>query len=222
MTQQDVDRLLREAHRHWFEDGLPEMGLGLLFLAIGGHFALRVALVASGLLAGVVSVTLPLLIVAYALGMRSLVFALKKRYTLPHRAHPIRPPGEWQRRWALTISGGALAILIVWGTANLARQGGRPAGDWMPLLIALAIGVTYVYLGNRLSLVRFYVIAALSGLWGALSVVVAAGGRAAALYFGLLGLSVLISGLYNLILHLRARSRPQGPTRRPPHPSSEE
>jgi hypothetical protein len=222
MTQQDVDRLLREAHRHWFEDGLPEMALGLLFLAIGGYLALRVALVTSGLLAGVVSVTLPLLIVAYALGMRSLVFALKKRYTLPHRAHSLRPPGEWQRRWALTISGGALAILIVWGTAQLAREAGRPAGDWMPLLIALAIGVTYLYLGNRLFLVRFYVIAALSGLWGALSGVIAVGGNASALYFGLLGLSVLISGLYHLTLYLRARPRSQGPTGNTPQPSSEE
>ena len=132
MTQQDVDRLLREAHRHWFEDGLPEMALGLLFLAIGGYLALRVALVTSGLLAGVVSVTLPLLIVTYALGMRSLVFALKKRYTLPHRAHSLRPPGEWQRRWALTISGGALAILIVFlflgfgaGVLNVLRAAGQ-------------------------------------------------------------------------------------------------
>lgn len=222
MTQQDVDRLLREAHRHWFEDGLPEVALGLLFLAIGGYLALRVAVVASGLVAGLISVTLPLLIVAYALGMRSLVFALKKRYTLPHRAHALHPPGEWQRRWALTISGGALAISVVWGTARLAGQGGRPAGDWMPLLIALALGVTYLYLGDRLSLVRFHVIAALSGLWGALSVALAGGGRAAALYSVLLGISVLISGLYHLILYLRARSWPQGPARRPPHPPSEE
>jgi len=166
MTHQDVDRLLREAHRHWFEDGLPEMALGLLFLAIGGYLALRATPVPAGLLAGAVSVTLPLLIIAYALGMRSLVFAVKKRFTLPQRAHTMRPPGEWQRRWALTISGATLAVLVVWGTAQLARDGGRPAGDWLTLLIALAIGVTYLYLGDRLLLVRFYVIAALSGLWG--------------------------------------------------------
>ena len=208
MTHQDVDRLLREAHRHWFEDGLPEMALGLLFLAIGGYLALRATPVPAGLLAGAVSVTLPLLIIAYALGMRSLVFAVKKRFTLPQRAHTMRPPGEWQRRWALTISGATLAVLVVWGTAQLARDGGRPAGDWLTLLIALAIGVTYLYLGDRLLLVRFYVIAALSGLWGALSSVLVPGGTlAAAGYAALLGLSVLTSGVYHLVAYLRRAPR---------------
>ncbi|NLD74851.1 MAG: hypothetical protein GX649_19300 [Chloroflexi bacterium] len=205
MSQQDVDRLLREAHRHWFEDGLPEAALGVLFLAIGGFLLLRATLTVTGLLAGLVSLTLPLVILVYAVWMRNLVFTLKKRFTLPHRPHPRQPVGEWQRRWAMTISGAALAMFVVWGTASLAQAGGRSAGDWVPLLIALGIGVTYLYLGNRLLLARFYVLAALSGLWGALSSMAAEGALAAAVYFGLLGLSVLASGLYHLVAHLRGR-----------------
>lgn len=205
MSQQDVDRLLREAHRHWFEDGLPEAALGVLFLAIGGFLLLRATLTVTGLLAGLVSLTLPLVILVYAVWMRNLVFTLKKRFTLPHRPHPRQPVGEWQRRWAMTISGAALAMFVVWGTASLAQAGGRSAGDWVPLLIALGIGVTYLYLGNRLLLARCYVLAALSGLWGALSSMAAEGALAAAVYFGLLGLSVLASGLYHLVAHLRGR-----------------
>ena len=205
MSQQDVDRLLREAHRHWFEDGLPEAALGVLFLAIGGFLLLRATLTVTGLLAGLVSLTLPLVILVYAVWMRNLVFTLKKRFTLPHRPHPRQPVGEWQRRWAMTISGAALAMFVVWGTASLAQAGGRSAGDWVPLLIALGIGVTYLYLGNRLLLARFYVLAALSGLWGALSSMAAEGALATAVYFGLLGLSVLASGLYHLVAHLRGR-----------------
>ena len=105
----------------------------------------------------------------------------------------------------MTISGAALAMFVVWGTASLAQAGGRSAGDWVHLLIALGIGVTYLYLGNRLLLARFYVLAALSGLWGALSSMAAEGALAAAVYFGLLGLSVLASGLYHLVAHLRGR-----------------
>jgi len=205
MSQQDVDRLLREAHRHWFEDGLPEAALGVLFLAIGGFLLLRATLTVTGLLAGLVSLTLPLVILVYAVWMRNLVFTLKKRFTLPHRPHPRQPVGEWQRRWAMTISGAALAMFVVWGTASLAQAGGRSAGDWVPLLIALGIGVTYLYLGNRLLLARFYVLAALSGLWGVLSSMAAEGALATAVYFGLLGLSVLASGLYHLVAHLRGR-----------------
>jgi len=215
MQQKELQGLLRRAHRYWFEDGLPEMAIGLLFGLLGLYFALRGATALHDGLNRAVSIGGILLIVAYALLLNRLVMLAKERITFPRTGYVSYRPSSALRRVVSTATSVGVALATVWGAAYLARSHGESVDVWQPLVAGFFIGLAFLYLGRRLSLIRFYGHGLFSGMWGALVVVssidAASGGVA---YFGGVGTVLVFSGVLQLGAYLRStESRPEGNAR---------
>ncbi len=213
MTDNDVQRLLRQAHRAWFLDGLPQAFQGVLLLAAAAYFWWRGSAPAAGALTSLIAVGAPCAILAYGVGMRSILLAVKRATTLSRRVPLPAMWGEPRRRRTLALSGTVLAVSTIWATARTARpQVADATSLWMALFFSLGLGVAMLLLGERLCLLRFHLLAALSGLLGALSVyVVPTGGPvpASAVYLGAMGAALTVSGIVHLIW-FTAKSSPAG------------
>ncbi|NLD44770.1 MAG: hypothetical protein GX657_14895 [Chloroflexi bacterium] len=214
MTDNDVQRLLRQAHRAWFLDGLPQAFQGVLLLAAAAYFWWRGSEPAAGPLTSLIAVGAPCAILAYGVGMRSILLAVKKATTLSRHVPLPEMWGEPLRRRALALSGTVLAGSTIWATARTARL--QTVADatlsWMALFFSLGLGVAMLLLGERLCLLRFHLLAALSGLLGALSVYVAPTAGpvpASAVYLGAMGAALTVSGIGHLVW-FAAKSSPAG------------
>ncbi len=118
---------------------------------------------------------------------------------------------EQRRRRALSAAAAVLAVAVVWGTLGVSRMAGDSPSmaRWTPLFLALGLGVALLYLGHRLSLQRFHVLSAVSGVLGALAATrVTEPGPipAGAAYLGLMGVALSASGVIHLVRALLRRA----------------
>jgi len=207
MTPHDAARLMRQVVRAWYADGLPEIAHGNLLLGASAYLVWRESAPAAGALTILIRYSVPVLILGYTLGMRHLVFALKKVLTMGYRLPVLVGWGEVRRRRTLTMAGSVLAVAVIWGTARHARLGdaGGSLAGWLALFLALALGVAMLLLGDRLFLLRFHLLAAASGVLGAIAVGLMPDGSPVspgAAYLGVMGAALITSGIMHLVLHV--------------------
>ncbi|HEV8412508.1 MAG TPA: hypothetical protein VGQ49_02860 [Bryobacteraceae bacterium] len=100
----DIDDVKRNAQRHWMEDGLSEILVGLLFIIIGGGLLLKLALprwLTLDLLSSALTA-------AGALGLSWGFKKLKERITLPRSGYVVLPEPTRTRRM---LTFGSVAVL---------------------------------------------------------------------------------------------------------------
>jgi len=198
---------MRQVQRAWYGDGIVEVTHGLLLLLIALYAFWRDTHLSTDAAVTVVRYVSPLLILVAAFAARRGAVLLKKRLTV---GRPLAVYDVWtegRRRRALWLAGVTLAAGVVWGTVRLSRasSGEVPVSRWTSLFLGLGLGVAFLYLANRLSLLRFHVLAAASGLLGAAaaalteeSTVVSAG----VAYLVAMGALLLGSGAVHLLRFL--------------------
>jgi hypothetical protein len=100
----DIDDVKRNAQRHWMEDGLSEILVGLLFIIIGGGLLLKLALprwLTLDLLSSALTA-------AGALGLSWGFKKLKERITFPRSGYVVLPEPTRTRRM---LTFGSVAVL---------------------------------------------------------------------------------------------------------------
>lgn len=201
----DVEQVRKRVYRYWYEDGLAEIATGCLFILIGLVIVAQGLVPAGSPLAAIAGLAFPIVVVGGILAVRRLVNIAKERITYPRTGYvQYGRPGP-RRRWLAAVFGGSMgivvAILFTSGPASLV---------WLPLFQGLIIGAFWLYLGTRLDLIRFYVLAALSALIG---IALALGGLAdptgSAAYFGGMGIVMVAGGGLALRSYLR-QTQPAG------------
>lgn len=209
MNQTNLETARKRTERYWYEDGIWEIGFGLINLLLAGYFALA-RWVLSGQLPAPVLVVLQLAVLLAIFGvMGRLVRYLKERITYPRTGYVAyrRGPLKARARRILLIglvSGGVAAGLALLSNASALRS-------YTTLISGVVISAMLVYLGARYDLLRMYGQAALT-LAISLSISLLPVGEEAArsLFFGGYGLIFLISGSLVLAGYLRRTQPPTG------------
>jgi hypothetical protein len=208
--ENDVERRFRDAtrraRRHWYDDGLAELLLGFVFLAVGAHFGLDAALGGRdrgwGLFPNLLTMVL---VIAVALVARSAIRRAKERYVYPRTGFVQYPQSRRLPRWVNGLLAGATAGL----TASLLRR--APGVDaWIPALLGFLLGAVLLWQGRAAGVARLTALGLVSGLAGvSVSLLALSSDAAAALLFGLLGFAALVSGALALHRYLRDAPPPE-------------
>jgi len=197
-----IERLQRRARQYWWEDGLWELAIAVVFLLIALMFLVQTLAAPDSALQHFADVGLPIIVVACALFGQKAVARVKERLTYRRSGYVVyRRPAPWRR--LLTAGMGlAMGILFAWLLSTSAS-----VTALLPALQGLIVSLALLYAGHTFGLWRFYVLAALSVVTGAVCVLSELGGTvAAAVGFGVPGVGFLLSGLLTLIVYLRRTS----------------
>ena len=204
----DVDRAQRRARQYWFDDGLTDIGIGILFLAIGLLFLVEAYAPPGSLPGSFSAVGIVVLVAGGGWLINRAVRLAKRRITYPRTGYVrYRQPARSPRRRLLVVVLGAtvslLTVLILFATAPASLA-------WIPALQGVFIGAFVLYAGHSVGLVRFYLLAILSFVVGPLLSLVGLGDTlGTGVYFAVMGSAFLLSGIVTLLGYLRT-TRPSG------------
>jgi hypothetical protein len=198
------DEAPRRAGRYWYEDGLVEIGTGLLFLLLAGLFAVEALAPAGALPPWFSAAGIPLIILGGIVLLGLGLGALKRRLTYPRTGYVAYPPTRPIRKALAAIIGGTVGLLLVllllahpeWLKALPAVQGAAVAAVW--LLLSLRMGVPRMAMQGLLALAAG-VAASLAGLQTSL---------ATASVFGAAGVGSFTSGVFVLVRYLQTTAPP--------------
>jgi hypothetical protein len=208
MQRDPVIEATKRAQRYWYEDGIWEIGFGLLNLLLCGYYFLVQFERWAGPL-----VFIPLLLqVALIIGagwlINRVVTFLKERITYPRTgyvAYRKLSPMSRLKRMLLT---GAIAMVTAGLVGAVAATGGEKS--IVPLAAGALLAGVMVYLGYRFGLARMYGMAVLLViLGGGIFISGLSDTQGSAVFFGGFGLLLLLSGGLTLLVYLR-RTRASG------------
>ncbi len=124
-TSNDIDRLMKQTQRYWYEDGFWDMGLGSFSLLAGFISAVQ-ALAPRDLLPGpLVDIAGPLLLIGGGFAITWMINRLKSNVTFPRTGYvnyERRGPGRLVRLVALALLAAAMAagtVVVNRNTLNL-------------------------------------------------------------------------------------------------------
>jgi len=198
----DVEKRVK---RYWYSDGIAELSSGGMFILLGLYFGIQGYFGEDSLVGTSFRVSLVLIMIAGIYGVRWLVNTLKTRVTYPRTGYVEYRKDERdlkQRRYVVM----AVALVIAMASVILVRliQG----LDSMVLITGVLVAIVFVALrGKSSGVTRFYMMGGFSLLLGiGLSVSGLSDEYNLALFYGLLGVVIMVSG--GLVLHRYLNENP--------------
>jgi hypothetical protein len=181
--------------RYWYSDGIAELSSGGMFVLLGVYFGIQGYLGENSSVSVLLQVGLVSLMIAGVISVSWLVNTLKNRLTYPRTGYVeyhLNEKDARQRRYAVMAV--ALIMLIVWTVLFKYRY--IRGFDSMVLVTGILAGVVFFTLRGKSSRVkRFDVLGAFSMLLGiGLSLSGLSEVFRLALFFGSLGIALLLSG----------------------------
>lgn len=197
----NIDKVVRRTYGYFYDDGLVEMALGLLFIAVGLWLVLWSGLASPGFLGLLLAIGLPLLIFGGALLFKRLIRKLKERITYPRTGYVSYRQNQPDRgRWLFIGTALLLTLLAVLLPGSF---------NQMSVMVGALLGVILIYMGYRVEVRRFYLVGFVAIILG---FGLAQTGLEEVLALGLLfigaGVTLLIAGAMTLILYLRRHPAP--------------
>ena len=193
MNNDDMKQVEKRVRRYWYADGIAELASGGMFLLLGLYFGVLGYFKEGSLISVILQVSMILVFIGGAFGVRWLVNTLKSRLTYPRTGfveYRVKDGDTRKRRWVIVVSAmviSAASIVLVDYIRGL---------ESMVFITGLLVGVIFIALRGRSSgLKRFYL---LGGLAIILGIALAYSGLSQVytltLFYGLLGIAILISG----------------------------
>ena len=198
MTTQ-FEQAPRAAFRYWYDDGLVEIGTGLLFLTLSALFAVEGLAPAGSLPAGFSAFGLPVILLGGMVVVGLALRWLKERLTYPRTGYVAYSRTRPIRKVLAGVIGGLVSLSLVVALAS------RP--EWLAALPALqgaAVAAVCILLGYRMGALRLAaqgLVALAAGLIASFTGLETYVGTA--VVFGAVGLASLISGTLVLAYYLR-------------------
>lgn len=193
---QEIKKLMQDAYRYFYDDGLVELAIGGLFVIIAAAMLVMKLFVLGTPYAWLMGVILPVLVIGLTFGTKSLLEMLKERLTYRRTGYVRYRDQPSRGRWVVIIGAVALGVIAIvfqpeWSQYMSIYEGG---------LLAIIL----VYMGYRVGLVRLYVLATIAALAG---IGAAQAGLddllGSTVTFGVAGLALMVSGALTLIVYLR-------------------
>ncbi len=207
MKDDEIKEVERRVKRYWYTDGIAELASGGMFVLLGLYFGIQEYLGEQSLVSVILQASLVLLMIGGVFGVRWLVNALKIRLTYPRTGYVeyhVDEQDAKRRRWV--VAGVAMMIAM----ASIVLIDYIRGLDSMVLVTGLLVAVVFIALrGKSSGLRRFYVLGGLALLFGVLlSFSGLSQAYNLALFYGLLGVVIIISGAATLRSYLRANPLP--------------
>lgn len=203
----DFAAVEQRVKRYWFSDGIGELAGGGMFLLLAAYFGLPQFLGGGNLLGVILQSSLVLVMIGGIFLVRWLVTAMKTRLTYPRTGYVEYrvDKNNALRRRMFTM---AVAMVIAFLMVLLA--GSMRVVDSTVLVTGIVVGVVFVILrGKSYGVQRFYLLGALSVVIGtALSFGGLPNGYGLAIFYGAMGLVVMVSGGVVLFRYLRENPLP--------------
>ena len=204
---QTVRRSQRRSFQYWYADGFTELSAGLLFWILAAYFAVIAAAIGPAWWLVVEALALPVLVLGGVYATRWLVRTLKIRYTYPRTGYVgyQRKPSKASRRWRIVAA--AIIGIVVGGFFS-----SRPeALAWIPAVQGMAVGLVLFTIASRVNLLRFYIVAVISVLLGVgISLRAVEPNWGNALFYAVMGIALVASGLWALSAYVRRTEPPAG------------
>jgi hypothetical protein len=193
MENNEIKQVERRVKRYWYSDGIAELASGGIFILLAIYFGTQGFLDEGSIVSIILQVSLMLMMVGGAFGVRWLVNILKTRLTYPRTGYVEYRVNEKDAKVRRYVIAGVAMIIAM---ASIMLVDYIRGLDTMALVTGLLVGTIFIALrGKSSGLKRFYV---LGGLAIVLGVVLSFSGLSQAyalgLFYGLLGIAILISG----------------------------
>jgi hypothetical protein len=193
MNKDDMKQVEQRVKRYWYTDGIAELASGGMFFLLGLYFGVLGYFEEGSLVSVILQVSMVLLMVGGAFGVRWLVNSLKSRLTYPRTGfveYRVNEKDAKVRRYVV------IAVAMLVAIASLVLVDYIRSLESMVLVTGVLVGIIFITLrGKSSGLRRFYV---LGGLAIVLGISLAYSGLpqvyTLALFYGLLGVAILISG----------------------------
>ncbi len=202
----DIEKIEKRTVRSYYDDGLFEIALGLIFLFLGGLLFGQTAFPQGTWLNAVLTVLFFIVLVSMGILVRRFVRFFKRRITdrrTGYVAFKKKETSPKSRAATMVVAG-------IIGAALASLYGLSPSGrSLFPALAGFVFALAVLVWANKIGLARFFVLAAVSAVIGVAIAAAGVGGiEGVSLYWGLFGLAFIISGLAALIVCLRRFPRP--------------
>ncbi len=196
-----IDNIVKHTYRYFYDDGLVEMAVGLLFIAVGLVLLAWQGFDYSPVVTIIVVVGLPAVVIGGAYLIKRLVREMKQRITYPRTGYVAYRHGEPSKgRWFIPLAAFALVVASLFLPEAFMR---------MSAMVGALLAVVLIFMGYRVGLWRFYavgVIALVSGVVLAWSDVVEL--IAVSLTFAITGVALFIAGALAFAGYLRRHPQP--------------
>jgi len=196
---EDIDQVVQRARQYWFSDGIVELSVGSLFFVLGIYFYLQSTLSPGSLLLISLQVGFVIVLIAAIYISRFLVNIFKSRLTTPRTGFVSYKRASKKQRIV------SMVIVCLIAAINVALFLTTPLSmDWVPAITGLIVGSLWLISALRVGLFRFYLQSILAYLLGAiLSLSNLEIYQSLALFYGILGSIMILSGGFMLALYLR-------------------
>ena len=200
----DVERRIK---RYWYSDGIGEISVGLVFVILGAFFGVQGYFGEESKIGVVLQLSMVAVMMGSIFGTQWLVNMLKSRLTYPRTGYVeyrAKDKESTERRW-IVVGVGLVVAITSFVLISFVRE-----VDSMVLVSSILVGVIFIALRGRSSgVMRFYYFGGLSFILGvALTFNNMPRLYNLGLFYGLLGLVILISGALVLRHYLRENPMP--------------
>jgi hypothetical protein len=196
-----IDDIVKHTYRYFYDDGLVEMAVGLLFIAVGLVLLAWQGFDYSPVVTIIVVVGLPAVVIGGAYLIKRLVREMKQRITYPRTGYVAYRHGEPSKgRWFIPLAAFALVVASLFLPEAFMR---------MSAMVGALLAVVLIFMGYRVGLWRFYAV----GVIALVGVVVLAWSDvveliAVSLTFAITGVALFIAGALAFAGYLRRHPQP--------------
>ena len=193
MNNDDMKQVEQRVKRYWYTDGIAELASGGMFLLLGLYFAVLGYFQEGSLVSVILQVSMVLVMIGGAFGVRWLVNTLKARLTYPRTGYVEYRVNEKDVRIRRYV---VMAVAMIFAIASIVLIDYIRGLDSMVLFTGVIVGVIFIALrGKSSGLKRFYLLGGLSIALGiGLAYSKLPQSYTLSLFYGLLGIAILISG----------------------------
>ncbi len=193
MNNDDMKQVEKRVKRYWYTDGIAELASGGMFLLLGLYFGVLGYFEEGSLVSVILQVSMILVFVGGAYGVRWLVNTLKSRLTYPRTGYVeyrVNQKDAKMRRYVV------MAVAMSFAIASIVLIDFIRGLETMVLFTGIIVGVIFIALRGKYSgLKRFYLLGGLSIVLGiALAFSKLPQVYNLSLFYGLLGIAILTSG----------------------------
>jgi hypothetical protein len=197
----EFKKISQRSMSYWFEDGLSEIIVGILFLLLGLSFFIEGLADPGTLIRRASGITGFVLLVFGVWTVRPIIRKLKERVTYPRTGYvSYRRTKPTRKGRAVSYLLTLVIILIVVGIITSAPD---KTLDWLPMFEGVIIGGFLLFIGYRTLIYRFFALGSLSVILGTILSVSGVGNLVGmGILFMVLGTAVILSGGYRLRTYL--------------------
>jgi hypothetical protein len=186
-----TDSFIRRAQNYWFTDGLTEIGFAVLCLVLSLYFYGQATLTPGSIFYRILDVGFLLILLVSGIVIRRVITNFKARLIYPRTGYvSYHPPKRIQTIGTVILAFILSSMLVVLFSSS------EISPAYMPAASGILIGGALTFTAYRYGLLRFYLLAAISAILGTwLSFSGAGDMYGLSLYYGFMGLALLIMGL---------------------------